>query len=157
MRHASSTSKTHQPKRIGPADLRLSQAIQAGDAGRAQAAIESGADVNRQDPMGTPLMTAALSGCLPLIDLLLARGADPNGQIANGLSPALTASAGGHDDALEALCKAGANLHHKLEDGMGAMLCACRSGNPKAVAFLLSNGVEMREFSKGSGLTPMTL
>lgn len=58
-------------------DLGLIEAAKAGDYAKAEALIESGADVNQQEEQGwTPLNFAAGRGDLPLVKLLVEKGAD---------------------------------------------------------------------------------
>lgn len=61
--------------------------------------LDAGAPVNERQSGGfTPLMSAAQSGDSSLLDLLLARGADPTLRDDEGRSAADHASAAGHDD-----------------------------------------------------------
>lgn len=58
-------------------DLRLIDAVKAGNYEEAEALIKNGSDVNQQDEQGwTPLNFAADKGLVPLVKLLVESGAD---------------------------------------------------------------------------------
>ncbi len=60
-------------------DQKLLQGIGAEDAEKVRSAIEAGADLNQTNKGGnTPLMSAAAQGSLPMVKLLLEKGADLN-------------------------------------------------------------------------------
>jgi ankyrin repeat protein len=59
-------------------DQALIEVVKIGDLGRAESLLTSGADVNQSDNQGwTPLNFAAGKGDLPMVKLLVERGADP--------------------------------------------------------------------------------
>lgn len=58
-------------------DLELIEAVKAGDCETAEKLIENGIDINQQDQQGwTPLNFAAGNGSMPLVKLLVEKGAD---------------------------------------------------------------------------------
>lgn len=60
----------------------LFSAVEAGDAARVTAAIDSGISVNARNADGlTALMAAVLKGGVPVVQALLARGADVNARL----------------------------------------------------------------------------
>src|SRR5262249_40465056 len=62
---------------VAMSDLGLIEAVKAVDYAKAQKLIEDGADVNQQEEQGwTPLNFAAGKGNLPLVKLLVGKGAD---------------------------------------------------------------------------------
>lgn len=64
-----------------------------------QLLLDAGAPVNERQSGGfTPLMSAALNGDTPVLDLLLARGADPTLKDDEGRSAADRAGSAGHQD-----------------------------------------------------------
>lgn len=76
----------------------------------AQMLVESGADVNLESPLGTPLANAATNAWnLEIVEMLLKAGANPNWQDKNGQTPLFYAAAGGNDDIITILLKAGAD------------------------------------------------
>ena len=71
-----------------------------------QLLIDAGAPINRQDPDGeTPLMIAAATGQIPMIQLLLSHGAKKDVRAKNGKSAKDLALFNGHIDAAELLEK----------------------------------------------------
>lgn len=126
-----------QPGRQGAAMLRLladagldlktldadaiRQALENRDAAMATYLIEAGVPVNPAPAAATsndafdgkgmpPLLAAVTSGQAAMVDLLLARGADPLGLAPDGRSALYWAIAGGDDAMLERLLRAGARL-----------------------------------------------
>ena len=74
--------------------------------------IESGADVNAQDPRGyAPLHWAAFKNYHEVVQLLLQRGAFVNIQSASGLTPLLQASARGALPSMKLLLRWGADVN----------------------------------------------
>ncbi len=84
----------------------------------AQILIDNGADVNKESPLGTPLMNAATNAWnLEIVDLLIKAGADVNKQDKDGKTALFYAASSGNDDIVMALLKAGADAEIKDKDG----------------------------------------
>ena len=95
-------------------DLKLIDAVKAGNASAVTELIEAGADVNQQDEHGwTPLNWAAGKGDTSIVKTLLERGADPLKTGRDERTPYLIALAAGQAEAARLLrdaeAKAGVN------------------------------------------------
>ena len=94
----------------GGATFDLFRAIREDDIGAARAAIESGADVNRDGPMlvsWTPLVTARSTN---MVKLLLGAGGDP-GKPSINTTPLISAAGSGQLEIVKILVEAGADIH----------------------------------------------
>jgi len=101
--------------------------------------IESGADVNaasRNSLRVTPLHAAATRLNAPLVETLLARGADPDAEQAGGFAPLDSAAFRGHRQIVELLLGYGANPRHRTADGKTAADLAAAAGHPDLAAQL---------------------
>jgi ankyrin repeat protein len=107
--------------------------------------LKAGEDVNAPLPGGeTPLMTAARTGKLDAVKLLIARGADVNAKEAKRGQMAIHwAAAEGHAAVLEALIAAGADFKAQLDSGFTPLLFAAREGKKEAVRVLLKAGADV--------------
>lgn len=93
-------------------DQKLLQGIGAGDAEKVRSAIEAGADVNQVNRSGnTPLMNAAAQGSLPIVKLLLEKGADLNQKsIQSGYNATYFSASAQQPEVLEYLISQGGEL-----------------------------------------------
>jgi ankyrin repeat protein len=132
--------------------------------GQQEAAIcllDHGADVNAADNEGgTPLMLAAQEKHLPLVDLLLIRGADPNHAtihpdgLAERQKALHIASFDGLLEITELLVEGGANLDQVDEQGASPLHCAAQQGHLQVVKFLARNGANIH-LAYNQGVTPI--
>lgn len=124
-------------------------ASESGEPALLAAFLDAGAPVDTTDPMigWTPLMTATSEGDLALVQLLLARGADPNHRETSDLEGGHTVLtvAVGEDPSLpviEALLRAGADPSLPRADGWTPLMHAAYEGNPQLLRLLLDAGAD---------------
>jgi ankyrin repeat protein len=160
------------PENTGAAQLAIYQKNYAA----AALMVERGADLAERDRNGNQLLhAAAAAGDRTLIDLLLAKGADPNGLTgpsritwvteANfGVPPSpvpptpplLRAAANGQDAAMKALLAAGADPRFVAADGTNVVLAAAGGRSAAALALALSLAPDAN-VANGDGATPLHL
>ena len=98
----------------------------------ARALMDAGADVNRPSRNAIsvyPLHSAVASGSLPMVELLLARGAKPDPAEFLGATPLHSAAAGGSREMVQRLLAAGADRQRKTKDGKTAADLARQYGH----------------------------
>ncbi|WP_138380790.1 ankyrin repeat domain-containing protein [Luteithermobacter gelatinilyticus] len=90
----------------------------------------------------TALHLAAFFGQAETVDLLLARGADPNAMAPNGsaLCPLHSAVASGQTDIVKALLVAGADPDAQQDGGYTALMSSAHQGHEDIVRVLLDHG-----------------
>ncbi len=94
----------------------------------------------------TLLHLAAFFGRREVVDLLLARGADPNAVAANPMrvTPLHSAAAAGRAEMLEALFRAGASPDARQEGGWTALHASAQAEDPVLARILLRWGADPR-------------
>ena len=109
--------------------------------------IEAGADANSPSADGeTPLMVAARTGKADAVQVLLAKGANPNAVEGWRKQTALMwAAAEGHAGLIPILVAAGADLHARSSGGFTPLLFAARDGRIAAVQALLAAGANLND------------
>jgi hypothetical protein len=97
----------------------LQAAIARGDYGNAVKMIEQGADLEAKDPGAgaTALHYAVMKGEMPLVGLLIQRGADINSRTKSGTTPLHTAVLYGRFEVAEYLISKGADVNAKSISG----------------------------------------
>jgi uncharacterized protein len=145
--------------RIGPAADRLAAsrfpplhlAARRGDTAAVVHLLGSGPPgvtptaIDEQDagPNGwTPLLHAIHKGQLPVVQLLLARGADPNREAANGTTPLNLAASQGELAIVRTLIAAGARVEGA--DGARAFLNAAANGHTRVARQLFAAAPGLR-------------
>jgi ankyrin repeat protein len=111
-----------------------------------QVLLGAGANVNHPaDAPDTPLMAAAFHGCLGLVTLLLAAGADVAAQDSEGetaLSKACISKSKSHEKIVCALLAAGAR------PAADDLTLACEQGSPATVRALIAAGAEVHAINR---------
>ena len=119
-------------------------AATAGDVDAVRRLVDLGFAVDSVDAQGcTALLRAAGGGHLAVVDLLLARNADPQHASASGATPLSAAVSMRQMDIVSALLDAGAQLEHRLPGGVTVLMLASALGLPDIVARLLSAGADV--------------
>jgi ankyrin repeat protein len=125
-------------------DARLLRAVWIGGTGFAQAALESGANVNSRNSDGlTALIIAVRAEDMQLVNLLLDHGANVN-LTARGEGTALTAGARrGHLRAVKALVEHGAEVNVITPDQGTPLGAAARTQHFEVVKYLVEHGADV--------------
>ena len=122
----------------------VAAAATTGDVDAVRRLIDLGFAVDSVDAQGcTALLRAAGGGHLAVVDLLLARKADPQHASASGATPLSAAVSMRQMDIVSALLDAGAQLEHRLPGGVTVLMLASALGLPDIVARLLSAGADV--------------
>jgi ankyrin repeat protein len=102
------------------APLSLHSAIAKGDYASALKMIDQGTDIEAKDPGAgaSPLHYAVMKGALPMIGMLVLRGADVNSRTRSGTAPLHTAVLYNHYEAAEYLIAKGADVNLKSTSGV---------------------------------------
>jgi Ankyrin repeats (3 copies) len=102
------------------APLSLHSAIAKGDYANALKMIDQGTDIEAKDPGAgaSPLHYAVMKGALPMIGMLVQRGADVNSRTRSGTAPLHTAVLYNHYEAAEYLIAKGADVNLKSTSGV---------------------------------------
>ncbi|WP_448134722.1 ankyrin repeat domain-containing protein [Stenotrophomonas rhizophila] len=125
-------------------DADLPAAAMSGDADAVRRLIDLGFAVDVVDAQGcTALLRAAGGGHLAVVDLLLARGANPQHAAASGATPLSAAVSMRQIDIVSALLDAGAELEYRLPGGVTVLMLASALGLPDIVARLLTAGANV--------------
>lgn len=90
----------------------------------------------------TPLHVAAAHGFLPMTQLLLEHGADPEAKDASGFTPLLSAGEKGRTFVIRALLLGGAKVNTANAIRRTALWLAASRGHAESVAYLLSHGAD---------------
>jgi ankyrin repeat protein len=125
-----------------PAPVSLHAAIARADYGTALRMIEEGADINGKDSGAgaTPLHYAAMRGKMPIIELLIARGADVNAPSRTGATPLHTAVAYSKSEAAEFLLRNGARIDAASQSGATPLAVAEAARNQSLAELLRRYG-----------------
>ncbi|MEQ4576889.1 MAG: ankyrin repeat domain-containing protein, partial [Gammaproteobacteria bacterium] len=142
------------PRRtLRPADVPA--AATSGDADAVRRLIDLGLPVDAIDAQGcTALLRAAGGGHIAVVDLLLARGADPQHAANSGATPLSAAVSMRNAGIVAALLAAGAQIEHRLPGGVTVLMLASALGLPDIVARLLAAGADVHA-SDAQELSPL--
>ena len=125
----------------------LSLACTNGNAAMIELLLKAGADPNTSLAEGeTALMTAARTGRLDAVEVLLAHGADVRQkEKGRGQTALMWAAAEGHTAVVKRLIEAGADPRIRSEAGFSALMFAVREGRLPVVSALLKAGSDANE------------
>ncbi len=126
-----------------------------GDADAVRRLLDLGLPVNAVDSQGcSALLRAAGGGHRALVELLLARGADPALAANTGATPLSAAVSMRQLEIVERLLEAGAGLEQRLPGDVTVLMLAAALGLPELVARLLAAGADLQAHD-AQGLTPL--
>jgi uncharacterized protein len=129
--------------RAQPDPVAYGNRVESGDVAQVRAWLDAGLDPDfPADRIGTGLMIAAWNGDLPMMDLLVVRGADVNKVNALGEQALMHAAWRGNSEAIKWLLARGARVNRGPMQ-WSALHYAAFSGHEKAVALLLENGADI--------------
>jgi ankyrin repeat protein len=130
-----------------PAEGKLCQelfmAIGPGDLAGVQSLLARGADPNARNGLQmTPMLIAAASGQVPVVEALLRAGAKLDEPTIYG-TPLSFAAMAGRTPVAQLLLGRGANPNTQRPDGISVLMLAARSGDPEMVNELLRRKAEL--------------
>lgn len=115
-----------------------------GDADAVRRLLDLGLPVDATDTQGcTALLRAAGGGHRAVVDLLLARGADPQRTAHSGATPLSAAVSMRHAEIVDRLLAAGAPLEQRLPGDLTVLMVACALGLTDLAARLLAAGADV--------------
>ncbi|GAB3346546.1 ankyrin repeat domain-containing protein [Lysobacter tyrosinilyticus] len=115
-----------------------------GDADAVRRLLDLGLPVDAADSQGcSALLRAAGGGHRAVVDLLLARGADPQLAANSGATPLSAAVSMRHVEVVDRLIAAGVSLEQRLPGDLTVLMVACALGLPDMAARLLSAGANV--------------
>lgn len=126
-----------------------------GDTDAVRRLLDIGLPVDAVDSQGcSALLRAAGGGHRALVDLLLARGAQPGLAANTGATPLSAAVSMRQSEIVERLLEAGAGLEQRLPGEVTVLMLAAALGLPELVARLLQAGADLHA-RDAQGLTPL--
>lgn len=132
------------PRRpIQPQDVPAAAIV--GDADAVRRLLDLGLPVDSTDAQGcTALLRAAGGGHRAVVDLLLARGSDPQLTAHSGATPLSAAVSMRHAEIVDRLIAAGAPLEQRLPGDLTVLMVACALGLTDLAARLLAAGADVQ-------------
>jgi ankyrin repeat protein len=140
----------------GGAEVRLIEAVKAGNTESIRALLKSSADVNAAEPDGTTaLHWAVRADDLEVTRLLLEAGARVRVANRYGVTPISLAAGNGNAAIVEMLLSAGADANASLPQGESVLMTASRGGSTDVVKALLSHGARVDATEERLGETAL--
>jgi ankyrin repeat protein len=138
---------------LRPSDL--PQAAVVGDADAVRRLLDLGMPIDTTDAQGcTALLRAAGGGHRTVVELLLARGADPRLAARTGATPLSAAVSMRQVEIVDRLLAAGATLEQRLPGEVTVLMLAAALGLPDVCTRLLAAGANINA-TDSQGLTPL--
>jgi uncharacterized protein len=139
-----------------PRDMRLVEAVKAGNSASAAALLQKKLDVNVPEADGTTaLHWAVRNDNAALVDRLIRAGANAKAQNRYGVTPIALACENGSAPVVERLLKAGVSANTTGPLGETALHLCARTGKPEAVRVLLAHGATIDVIENWRGQTPL--
>jgi ankyrin repeat protein len=140
----------------GAADIRLVQAVKAGDDAAANALLQKHVDANSAEPDGTTaLHWAVRSNDVALVDRLLRAGANPKATNRYGISPIYLACQNGSAAVVTRLLKAGVSANATGPFGETALMTCAHTGVVDAARVLIEAGASIDAVESWRGQTAL--
>ncbi|MEI6437307.1 MAG: ankyrin repeat domain-containing protein [Candidatus Omnitrophota bacterium] len=133
-------SSGYAPARAAIFKAALAAAVKNGHGAAAKCLLEAGVPLGSSEAGGSPLLSAAASGDVNLIEIFLDHQADVNGADSTGRTALMIAAENGQADAVKVLLARHAALDAQNNDGYSALSFAARAGKADAAALLLAAG-----------------
>jgi ankyrin repeat protein len=141
---------------VASAEVRLVDAVKAGDQPTVRALLDRRVDVNAAEADGaTALHFAVDLEALPLVELLVRAGANVNAPNRYGVTPLWLACVNGNAAVIETLLKAGADANTSMPEGETVLMTAARTGRIEAVKTLLGHGAAVNAKEGWHGQTAL--
>lgn len=138
---------------LRPSDL--PQAAVVGDADAVRRLLDLGMPINTTDVQGcSALLRAAGGGHRAVVELLLARGADPKLAARTGATPLSAAVSMRQVEIVDRLLAAGATLEQRLPGDVTVLMLAAALGLPDVCTRLLAAGANINA-TDSQGITPL--
>ena len=124
--------------------LSLLEAVVRGDYEGTLRLLDQGSDIEVRDPGSgaSPLHYAVMKGRMPIVELLLARGADVNSRTRNGTTPLHTASLYARKEIAERLLQKNADMNAVSNSGATPLALAAAAKNHPIAEMLRSRGAK---------------
>ena len=142
--------------RAATADLRLIDAVKAGNRPAIQSLSKQRDLVNAAEADGTtPLHWAVRLDQVDAVQALLRGGARVEAKTRYGIAPLTLAAINGSAPIVDALLKAGADPNTSNPDGETALMLAARTGKPEPVQLLIARGADVNAREAWQGETAL--
>ena len=137
-------------------DLRLIDAVKAGDRARVRALLKQPAELTRTEGDGsTALHWAVRADDVETVRLLLGAGANVGAATREGITPLALAAINGSLTMTETLLKAGAKPNVALPEGETILMTAARTGRPDVLKALIKAGADVNARENWFGETAL--
>ena len=134
----------------------LFRSVRQGDVKQVELLLDKGVDIHARDVVGTPMVRAAEIGQLAVVEILLARGADPLKGNTGKRLPLHFAAEGGHLAVVSLLLKQ-PSVDPNSKDNLGqtALFKAANNGHSEVVEILLQQKGISPDAASNDGFTPL--